>query len=133
MKTYREMTTEERKAEYHRLQETFAALKSQGLALNMARGKPGPEQVDLVFDIFSLMQKPEEYTSDGIDVRNYGELSGIPAARRVSGRALRLPPPAGPQCRCLRGVSSTASSLRSSRVRTQESSRHTPKKISASA
>ena len=81
MTAYPQMTAEERKAEYARLQKEFEALKAQGLSLNMARGKPGKAQLDLVSDIFELMQKPEDYVSDGIDVRNYGEMSGIPAAK----------------------------------------------------
>ena len=83
MTAYPQMTAEERKAEYARLQKEFEALKAQGLSLNMARGKPGKAQLDLVSDIFELMQKPEDYVSDGIDVRNYGEMSGIPAAKRL--------------------------------------------------
>ncbi len=55
MKTYSQMTPEERRTEYAGLQETFAALKAQGLQLNMARGKPGKAQLDLVSDIFGLM------------------------------------------------------------------------------
>ena len=83
MKAYTKLTAEERREEYARLQKEFEALKAQGLSLNMARGKPGKEQLDLVSDILQLMQKPEDYVSDGIDVRNYGEMSGIPAARRL--------------------------------------------------
>ena len=83
MTAYPQMTAEERKTEYARLQKEFEALKAQGLSLNMARGKPGKAQLDLVSDIFELMQKPEDYVSDGIDVRNYGEMSGIPAAKRL--------------------------------------------------
>ena len=87
MTAYPQMTAEERKAEYARLQKEFDALKAQGLSLNMARGKPGKAQLDLVSDIFELMQKPEDYVSDGIDVRNYGEMSGIPAAKLHMGAA----------------------------------------------
>ena len=83
MIAYPKMTEQERKAEYAALQKTFEELKARGLNLNMARGKPGKAQLDLVSDIFALMQKPEDYVSDGIDVRNYGELSGIPAAKRL--------------------------------------------------
>ena len=83
MTAYSKMTAEERRVEYARLQKEFDALKASGLNLNMARGKPGKAQLDLVSDIFALMQKPEDYVSDGIDVRNYGELSGIPAAKRL--------------------------------------------------
>ena len=83
MKPYAQLTPAERKEEYARLQADFAALKARGLSLNMARGKPGKQQLDLVSDIFSLMQKPEDYVSGGVDVRNYGEMSGLPAARRL--------------------------------------------------
>ena len=83
MTAYSKMTAEERKAEYTRLQKEFEELKARGLNLNMARGKPGKAQLDLVSDIFGLMKDPADYVSDGIDVRNYGELSGIPAAKRL--------------------------------------------------
>ena len=83
MIAYAKMSAEERKVEYARLQKEFEDLKSRGLSLNMARGKPGKAQLDLVSDIFNLMQDPADYMSDGIDVRNYGELSGIPAAKRL--------------------------------------------------
>ena len=83
MTAYTKMTAEERKAEYARLQKEFDALKAQGLSLNMARGKPGKQQLDMVSDIFDLMRKPEDYVSGGVDVRNYGELTGLPAAKRL--------------------------------------------------
>ena len=83
MTAYSKMTAEERKAEYAKVSREYEDLKARGLKLNMARGKPGKAQLDLVSDIFSLMQKPEDYVSDGIDVRNYGELSGLPAAKRL--------------------------------------------------
>ena len=83
MTAYPEMTAEERRAEYARLQKEFDDLKARGLSLNMARGKPSKAQLDLVSDIFGLMQKSEDYVSDGIDVRNYGEMTGLPAAKRL--------------------------------------------------
>ena len=83
MTAYPNMTREERGAEYTRVRQEFELWKAKGLKLNMARGKPGKQQLDLVSDIFSLMQDPQDYVSDGIDVRNYGELSGLPAAKRL--------------------------------------------------
>lgn len=83
MKPYAQLTPAERTEEYARLQTEFDAWKAKGLSLNMARGKPGKQQLDLVSDIFDLMRSPEDYVSDGIDVRNYGELNGLPAARRL--------------------------------------------------
>ncbi len=83
MKTYLQMTQEERAAELGRLRQEFEALKTKGLDLNMARGKPGKAQLDLVSDIFQLMQNPADYVSGGLDVRNYGEIAGLPAARAL--------------------------------------------------
>ena len=92
MTAYPNMTAEERKAEYAKVSREYEDLKARGLKLNMARGKPGKAQLDLVSDIFSLMQKPEDYVSDGIDVRNYGELSGLPAAKRLFAEILGCKP-----------------------------------------
>ncbi len=92
MKPYAQLTPAERKEEYARLKTEFSALKARGLSLNMARGKPGKAQLDLVSDIFQLMRKPEDYVSDGVDVRNYGELSGLPAAKRLFAEILSCRP-----------------------------------------
>lgn len=92
MTAYSKMTLQERQAEYAVLKEKFEGLKALGLKLNMARGKPGKAQLDMVSDIFSLMQKSEDYVSDGIDVRNYGETSGLPAAKRLFAEILDCKP-----------------------------------------
>ena len=92
MKPYAQMTKEERSAEYAALQKEFQNWKSRGLSLNMARGKPGKAQLDLVSDIFGLMQKPEDYVSGGIDVRNYGEMAGLPAAKALFAEILDCKP-----------------------------------------
>ena len=92
MTAYPKMTAEERKAEYAKVTKEYEDLKARGLKLNMARGKPGKAQLDLVSDIFDLMQKPEDYVSDGVDVRNYGELSGLPAAKRLFAEILGCRP-----------------------------------------
>ena len=83
MKPYAAYTKEELAAERKALQEEFEIWKAKGLKLNMARGKPGKEQLDLVSDILTVLSKPEDCVSDGIDARNYGELAGLPAARRL--------------------------------------------------
>ena len=93
MTAYPKMTAQERKAEYARLQTEFEALKAQNLSLNMARGKPGKQQLDMVSDvIFNLMEKPEDFLSGGIDVRNYGEMSGLPAAKALFAEILGCRP-----------------------------------------
>ena len=92
MTAYPQMTAQERKEEYARVLGRFEELKAQGLKLNMARGKPGKEQLDMVSDIFHLMQNPEDYVSDGIEIRNYGEMSGLPAAKRLFAEILGCRP-----------------------------------------
>ena len=78
---YTEMTLEQRQAEYAAVKSAYEAKKALGLKLNMARGKPGKAQLDMVMDIFDVLKAPEDYISDGIDTRNYGEVAGIPAAK----------------------------------------------------
>ncbi|WP_295579853.1 aminotransferase class I/II-fold pyridoxal phosphate-dependent enzyme [uncultured Oscillibacter sp.] len=93
MTAYPKMTAQERKAEYARLQEEFAELKARKLSLNMARGKPGKQQLDMVSDvIFNLMEKPEDFMSGNIDVRNYGEMSGLPTAKQLFAELLGCRP-----------------------------------------
>lgn len=92
MTAYPKMTAEERRAEYARVSREYEDLKARGLKLNMARGKPGKAQLDMVSGLFDLMNKPEDYVSDGIDVRNYGELSGLPAAKRLFAEILGCRP-----------------------------------------
>ena len=82
-KKYTEMTLPERQTEYAALQAEFEGAKALHLALNMARGKPGREQLDMVTPIFGLLTEPEQVMSDGVETRNYGEVAGIPAARRL--------------------------------------------------
>jgi DNA-binding transcriptional MocR family regulator len=90
--TYARMNAEERKAEYARVQEEYRALKEKNLNLNMARGKPSKVQIDQANGLFDLMRDPADYVTDGIDVRTYGELAGIPAARRLFAEVLGCRP-----------------------------------------
>ena len=83
MMKYADMTAAQRSAEYEAVKAAYEERKALGLKLNMARGKPGKAQLDLVSDIFTVLNSPDQYVSDGIDVRNYGDLSGIPAAKRL--------------------------------------------------
>ncbi len=80
---YRKRTQEELRRELTEVRKQHEALKAKGMKLNMARGKPGREQLDLVCDILRVLITPEECVSDGVDVRNYGELTGLPAAKRL--------------------------------------------------
>ena len=80
---YRDWTKAELAAEKTAVTAHFDNLKAQALKLNMARGKPGKEQLDLVSDILTVLQTPEDCQVDGIDARNYGELTGLPSAKAL--------------------------------------------------
>lgn len=82
MKYYAQLTKEELRQEYQAVTRQLDDLKAQNLRLNMARGKPGTEQLNLVSDMLNVLNDPTQCISDGIDARNYGELAGLPAARR---------------------------------------------------
>ena len=82
-KEYRSLTRPQLEAELAAVRAEYDALKAKGLHLNMARGKPGKAQLDMVNGIFDVFRSPEDFVSDGIDCRNYGELPGLPAARRL--------------------------------------------------
>ena len=61
----------------------YEKCKAQGLHLDMSRGKPGREQLDLSMDLLNMHIDPNETKMDGVEARNYGELMGLPAARRL--------------------------------------------------
>ena len=81
MTPYSCMTREELEAEYKKVLASHNDLKAQGLNLNMARGKPAKKQLDLVSDILTVLQSPDDCFDGDIDSRNYGELAGLPSAR----------------------------------------------------
>ena len=92
MEAYCQLTLAQRQAEYAALQERFATFKSRNLKLNMARGKPGKSQLDLVNGLLSVLTEKSDFCADGFDARNYGELSGLPAAKRLFAELLGTKP-----------------------------------------
>ena len=84
MKQYQEMTREELQAEQGRLAQSYAQLQAKGLKLNMARGKPGADQLELSLPLLdALNSRSDCHDASGLDCRNYGELLGIPEARQL--------------------------------------------------
>ena len=83
MKRYEDMTAAQRREEYAAVRKAYEAQKALGLKLNMARGKPGTEQLDMVTREMAQLTRPEDYLAGGLDTRNYGELAGIPEARAL--------------------------------------------------
>ncbi len=70
----------------------YAACQAQKLNLNMARGKPSKAQLDLVSDMLTVLQTPEDCYDGNIDSRNYGELAGLPSARAYWADVLECKP-----------------------------------------
>ena len=69
--------------EQEKCESEYEALKAQGLKLDMSRGKPGKEQLDLVSGILSILTEAADCAADGMDTRNYGGLAGLPSARAL--------------------------------------------------
>ena len=84
MKHYQEMSREELTQELTLLEEEYAKIKDMGLALDMSRGKPGADQLDLSMDMMDVLDSKSVLKSEnGTDLRNYGILDGIPAAKKL--------------------------------------------------
>lgn len=73
-----------------RARNDYAALAARGLSLDLTRGKPAPEQLDLSNDLLSL-PGDRHTAADGSDVRNYGGLSGLPELREIFAELLQVP------------------------------------------
>lgn len=80
---YKEMSAEQRKTEFDKVSAELEAWKAKGLKLNMARGKPGRAQLELVSDLLTVLSDPAECVDEGVEARNYGELSGVPSAKAL--------------------------------------------------
>ena len=82
MSNYFNMTKEQLEQELQMQMAHLEACRAQNLKLNMARGKPAKQQLDAVSDILSVITTGEECFDGNLDTRNYGELAGIPSARK---------------------------------------------------
>lgn len=80
---------EELEKEYTALTKEYEDVKGKGLKLNMARGKPGKEQLDLSLGLLDVLNSKSDFVgADGMDCRNYGVLEGIDECRKLFGDIL---------------------------------------------
>lgn len=79
MKDYLSLNRTELESELRYLQQQYQQYQSMGLKLDMSRGKPCPEQLELSQ---GLLEQHDYIGEDGTDARNYGVLAGMPEARR---------------------------------------------------
>lgn len=71
------------RAFHERAQARYDELRGRGLKLDLTRGKPSPEQLDLVEPLLSLPGPGRYLAADGTDCRNYGLPEGLPEARAL--------------------------------------------------
>ena len=93
MKKYTEMTKAELREELDALEQEYKKYSYHPLSLNMARGKPSPEQLDLSMGMMDVLSsKADLKCEDGTDCRNYGVLSGIPEAKELFADVMEVNP-----------------------------------------
>ncbi len=91
MSTIALLTQEELTRRLAECQAQYAAYKAQGLSLDMSRGKPGPEQLDISMGVLNCVNMRDGYTVDNTDTRNYGLVDGLPAAKALFADLLGVP------------------------------------------
>ena len=81
------MPKAELEKKYYELLEDYREFKEKGLKLDMSRGKPCTEQLELSMDMLNCAQVKSE---SGLDCRNYGLLDGIPECKRIFAQMLEV-------------------------------------------
>ena len=88
--TYQSMSRQELESLRDRLLSKYNEYKADGIKLDMARGKPDKQQLDISEEILGLITKNEQcIASDGTDCRNYGGLDGLASAKELICRCFR--------------------------------------------
>ncbi|QIS01180.1 aminotransferase [Nocardia brasiliensis] len=85
------MSHEELVSEHETQNANYATLKTEKLTLDLTRGKPSPEQLDLSADLLTLPGAGDYRDGSGTDCRNYGGLQGLPELRAIFGELLGIP------------------------------------------
>ena len=93
MKSYQELGKEELLALKEKLNAEYEEAKKKGLSLDMSRGKPAVSQLAMGMDIMNALTIESDMKSEnGLDVRNYGVLEGIPEARKLMAEIMGVKP-----------------------------------------
>ncbi len=84
MKKYEELSKEELCAEYEEILRKYNEFKAMGLTLDLSRGKPNSDQLDISLPLLSEARPREKcFSINGVDCRNYGVLDGIPEMKQL--------------------------------------------------
>ena len=93
MTEYKDLSTDEMRTLYDALERQYEEYCALDLELNMARGKPSPEQLELSMPMLDSVNSTSDYrAADGTDCRNYGVLAGLPEARTFIANMLDVAP-----------------------------------------
>ena len=92
-KKYVEMSKQELEQELVKLKAEYKKYQEMELNLNMARGKPCREQLDLSMGMMDALNSEADLScADGTDCRNYGVLTGIQEAKELIGAMMENKP-----------------------------------------
>ncbi|GAA1868408.1 aminotransferase class I/II-fold pyridoxal phosphate-dependent enzyme [Brevibacterium marinum] len=83
--------TSELQAELEKASTTYEEFAARGLKLDITRGKPASEQLDLAADLLTAVTGDDASTPSGVDTRNYGGLDGIIELRELFSPLLKVP------------------------------------------
>lgn len=91
MKKYELLKKEEQSALLAELLSQYEEYKKAGLSLDLSRGKPNSDQLDISLPLLSYARPREKcFSENGIDCRNYGVLDGIPEMKRLFSKMLGI-------------------------------------------
>ena len=89
---YLSLNKDELQKEKNILLKEYNRYKNQGLKLDMSRGKPSSEQLDISVKMLDIINSGSNCkTKDGIDCRNYGLLDGIPEIKELFAKIMQVP------------------------------------------
>lgn len=81
---YGDMNKEQAEVIFEKELRNFKKIQGEELSLDMSRGKPCTAQLDLANDMFDMVNANASFiTENGMDVRNYGGLDGIPEMKKL--------------------------------------------------
>lgn len=91
MQTYGKMSEEYLKRKLSDLEGIYGEFRARGLKLDMSRGKPCKEQLDLSVEMLAYPYKDKDFkTASCADVRNYGLADGLPEAKELFAKMLEV-------------------------------------------
>lgn len=90
---YRELSKRELHKRLEYLKELYEEICAEEVSLDMSRGKPGTDQLDLSMGMFDVFHSSYDFKDEsGFDVRNYGVMDGIPEAKKLMAEIMNVSP-----------------------------------------